>query len=137
MKIKITIYGKPIAKKRPRFFRRGNFVGTYNAQEMEEGFWMLEAKQQIKQKLNGPVVLNAGFFFGPLKSWSKKKRLEVDNGWQPPHSKKPDLDNLIKFVKDCLNGLAWDDDSQVCKIEALKCYDKIARTDIEIMELKQ
>jgi Holliday junction resolvase RusA-like endonuclease len=31
----ITIPGKPIAKKRPRFARRGKFVTTYNDQQTE------------------------------------------------------------------------------------------------------
>ena len=133
--IEFTIYGKPIAKKRPRFFRRGDFVGTYNPQETEEGLWMLEAKQQIPEKLEGALSLKAGFFFPPLKSWSKKMKTDVENGSNPLHIKKPDLDNLLKFVKDCLNGLAWNDDSQVCKIEAVKCYDRLTRTDIVIKEL--
>lgn len=36
------------------------------------------------------------------------------------HTKKPDLDNLIKFTKDCLNGVAWHDDSQVVEYGAMK-----------------
>ena len=135
--IEFTIYGKPIAKKRPRFFRRGDFVGTYNPQETEEGLWMLEAKQQIPEKLEGALSLKAGFFFPPLKSWSKKMKTDVENGSNPLHIKKPDLDNLLKFVKDCLNGLAWNDDSQVCKIEAIKCYARLTRTDIIIKEYKK
>lgn len=30
-----------------------------------------------------------------------------------PHTGRPDLDNLVKAVKDALSGLAWRDDSQV------------------------
>jgi len=37
--------------------------------------------------------------------------------------KKPDTDNCLKFVLDCLTGLAYTDDSQVCSIDAMKCYD--------------
>lgn len=49
-----------------------------------------------------------------------------------PHTKKPDLDNLVKFAKDCLNGVAWQDDSQVCELEAWKAYDEKPRTEIII-----
>lgn len=31
------------------------------------------------------------------------------------HTVKPDLDNIVKSIKDALNGVAWRDDSQVCK----------------------
>ena len=34
--------------------------------------------------------------------------------------RKPDLDNYIKWVSDCLNGLAFPDDSQVTTIVASK-----------------
>ena len=46
------------------------------------------------------------------------------------HTKKPDLDNLIKFVKDCANGILWHDDSQVVTIEAAKLYSEEPETRI-------
>ena len=128
--MKIIIYGKTIAKKRPRFFRRGDFVGTYNAQETEEGRWILDARPQIPNKLDGGIFLKCRFVFSYPKAMSKKNRVSAQ------HIIKPDLDNLLKFVKDCLNGLAWHDDCQVLKIEAIKFYDSDgsgARTEIEIL----
>ncbi len=42
------------------------------------------------------------------KSWSKKKKAEM---YLKPHQSTPDLDNLIKSVKDCLlkedSGVWW------------------------------
>ena len=32
----------------------------------------------------------------------------------------PDLDNLIKAVSDALNGVAYEDDSQVVEMQAVK-----------------
>ena len=119
--MEITIPGKPIAKKRPRFFRRGNFVGTYNSQETEEGRWQLLAKSQIPSLMDGPISLTCAFAMPIPKSASKKFRSDASSNLLP-HTKKPDLDNLIKFVKDCLNGLAWQDDSQVSKLQAYKYY---------------
>ena len=36
---------------------------------------------------------------------------------------KPDVDNLAKFVLDSLNGVLYDDDSQVVTLNATKMYD--------------
>jgi len=129
--MRITIPGKPIAKKRPRFSRRGKFVVTYNDQETEEGRWILEAKRQIDRVIEGPVIAHMRFYMPIPKSMAKRDCALVDAG-QYYHTKKPDLDNLVKFAKDCLNGYAWRDDSQVVKLTALKVYAREPRTEIEI-----
>jgi len=128
----IVIPGKPISKARPRFFRKGKFVGTYNTQITEEGRWILEAKEQLKElkePLGGPVCLYATFLFPCPKSIPKKLRLELEagNDHQVPHCKKLDIDNLLKFVKDCLNGVAWLDDKQIVEVHAAKNYTLDAR----------
>ena len=135
--IQITIPGKPIAKKRPRFYRRGKFVGTYNDQETEEGKWMWEAKQQIPgEPLVGPIQIEIIFKMPVTKAWSKRQLKSLSeynhNVW---HIKKPDLDNLVKFCKDCLTGLAWKDDSQVSFIGAKKIYGLKSETIIRISSL--
>ena len=133
--MRITIKGNPIAKKRPRFARRGNFVKTYNDQQTEEGRWLWEAMPQITKKFTGAVKLTVSFCFNRPKSHygtgKNSKRLKVNA--PVSHTKKPDLDNLVKFVKDCLNGQAWDDDAQVCKLFATKEYGD-AKTIIYIQE---
>jgi len=48
--INLKVYGVPIAKKRPRFARRGKFVTTYNDQETEEGKFLLFIREQWKQE---------------------------------------------------------------------------------------
>lgn len=138
MQIDIQIDGKPIAKKRPRFVRRGKFVGTYNCQTTEEGRWILEAKSQLTQIPSipyGPVDLICEFAMPIPSGMRKKDRDAVENFKKVPHIKKPDLDNLIKFVKDCLNGLAWHDDSQVCEISARKYYGKKPYTFIRLKSM--
>jgi Holliday junction resolvase RusA-like endonuclease len=61
-----------------------------------------------------------------------KNRNKLKSASPEWHSKKPDLDNLVKFVKDCLNGIAWKDDAQVVTLAATKKYDENPRTMIEI-----
>ena len=43
-----------------------------------------------------------------------------------------DVDNLAKAVLDALNGLAWDDDGQVCILTGRKSYDNEPSTEITI-----
>ena len=133
MNITILIPGAPIAKKRPRFFRRGNFVGTYNCQDTEEGKWKWE---MLRQKGDLPTIetaihLTCRFFMPIPASISKKKRAEYE-GCAVPHTKKPDLDNLVKFVKDCANAVLWRDDSQVTTLTASKAYHPTPGTEITV-----
>ena len=37
----------------------------------------------------------------------------------------PDLDNIVKSVCDALNGIAYFDDSQICKLSIHKYYAKV------------
>ena len=51
------------------------------------------------------------------------------------HIDDPDIDNLIKFVFDALNGIFWKDDKYIAKLSASKMYGEEPRTVIEIEEL--
>jgi len=75
--LELTIPGKPIAKKRPRFFRRGKFVGTYNEQQTEEGRWQLMAQSQIKETVptGTPIALVCMFYMPIPKSKQRKTAL--------------------------------------------------------------
>ena len=50
----------------------------------------------------------------------------------PLHTKRPDVDNLLKLVKDALTGLMWVDDRQVQIGGCFKIYSHKPRTEIEI-----
>ena len=47
---------------------------------------------------------------------SRPRRVEYE-----PDTFKPDADNIAKLVLDALNGTAWADDTQVTRLEVLKC----------------
>src|SRR3990172_5516871 len=133
---RLLVHGCPIAKKRPRFARRGKFVMTYNSQETEEGRFLFEIKQQWKRDpLTGAIELRAEFYMPIPKSTSKKKTLSMI-AREIKHTKKPDLDNCLKFIKDCLNQTVWIDDSQVFKVQAEKIYSDKPRTIIFVQEIK-
>lgn len=51
--------------------------------------------------------------------------------------KKPDCDNIIKVICDALNGLAYHDDSQVCRVYFEKTYAQIPCVKVEIKAIKE
>lgn len=131
----IYIKGKPIAKKRPRFARRGKHVTTYNDQETEEGRTFLQIMQQYKDKpIRRPVhitmvfnILRPKSHFGTGKNENKVK----DSAPLFPVTK-PDVDNYIKFYLDVMNEHVYLDDSQVTSVAAAKSYNLEAFTLITI-----
>jgi Holliday junction resolvase RusA-like endonuclease len=124
----IIIPGKPIPLKRPRHFMRGGKSLTWNSQSA--------LQQQIRTVVKAQTLLHEGplsvhiLFCLPIpKSASKVKTSTMNNS---PHTHKPDIDNLIKFVLDVLNGIAFDDDRQVSEIIAHKMWSNTPRTEITI-----
>lgn len=79
--------------------------------------------------ITGPVVLQARFLFARPKSHYRAGDPSKGLTRQAPadHSQKPDLDNLLKAVKDALtNAGIWKDDAQVYRELASKDW---ARSD--------
>lgn len=120
----ITIPGKPIPLKR----HRHSHNKTYDPQKKEKLAYGLLIKKAFNQEpLHGPLALNLYFSFKAPKKTPKKQSLPF------PHHKRPDLDNLIKFILDASNTILYHDDSQIVSITALKVYDKIDQTVIQLL----
>lgn len=60
------------------------------------------------------------------------RSMEEDEINKMPHCRKPDLDNMIKYILDCGNQILWNDDSEIFKITAEKVWSKKPRTEITI-----
>lgn len=134
--IEITIPGEPIAKKRPRFARRGKFVTTYNDQETEEGKFIAQVLHQIQghKILDAPLSVDLFFFrsrpkahYGTGRNAGKLKASAPK--WP---TAKPDVDNYIKFTLDCLNEILWRDDALVVTTKAIKAYAETPKTIIQV-----
>lgn len=81
------------------------------------------------------ISVKALFVFPPLKSFSKKKLKEIEEGKIFYKSTKPDLaDNLMKGTMDALNGIAFIDDSLISKVEREKIYGLIPRIELETLK---
>ena len=133
--LEIIVKGKPIAKARPRFARRGKFVVTYNNQQTEEGRFLFEVqKQWARPPIEGPLKVRCSFEMPIPKSTSKKKTWAMIKD-EIKHTKKPDVDNLLKFTIDCLIGVIFKDDSQIIYLAGGKFYSEEPKTLIIIEEV--
>jgi Holliday junction resolvase RusA-like endonuclease len=123
------IIGIPKAQGRPRFARMGAFVKTYDPKDSRQ-YKDNVAAQIVAQSpvfVEGAVQVEMGFFLPRPKTLPKKVVF---------HTKKPDLDNLIKGTKDAMKGIVWRDDSQVVMIQAVKMYiDGQPRVEITVREV--
>uniref|UniRef100_A0A6M3JAY5 Putative endodeoxyribonuclease n=1 Tax=viral metagenome TaxID=1070528 RepID=A0A6M3JAY5_9ZZZZ len=129
--IQITIEGRPVAQARPRFFRRGKIVGTYSGQAKDKKAWISQAILQIKGHLEGPLAVSMVFLM-PIPKGTSKKNVDAMLDCKIHHTKKPDIDNLGKWVLDCLNGIAYQDDSQIIHLASRKLYGTAPKTMISI-----
>lgn len=137
----IEVPGQPIAKKRHRDSKNG---GKYNPSAADEKRILQCAKDQIDgvPMILGAVDLRVDFIFERPKSHFRSGRYSKLLKETSPqyHVSKPDLDNLVKLVKDALNGFMWNDDSQVnyevCEKRYKGKHDEIvgAKTIIRVYE---
>lgn len=122
---KIETNSIPHPKARPRFRAMqsksgGSFVKTYKPQSdsLAEREYLLEAARQIPFQFEPHTPLKVHIEF----RLPTPKSRERTTHYGDPHVIKPDLDNLIKFILDCLNGRAWHDDAQIFSLESWKMY---------------
>lgn len=99
----------PTAKGRPRVMRKG----TYTPDKT------VDAEERIKWHLRQLGAIPSG------KALSVKLWFQVKPPVKIKHKypvTRPDLDQYVKLVLDAGNGLLWEDDSQIVKLEAHKVY---------------
>ncbi|WP_233212337.1 RusA family crossover junction endodeoxyribonuclease [Collimonas sp. PA-H2] len=114
-----------MAKGRPRFARVGKGVKAYTpvktATYEQQVSWAAKAAMRGSSPLAGPVELYVILYMQIPASYSKTKRANAISGDLRPTGK-PDLDNVVKGIKDACSNIVWGDDSQVVRIVASKHY---------------
>ncbi len=128
--IKLTVPGEPVSKARPRVTRYGTYTPekTKNYETLVKELYFVKHKQTL---FEGELKINIKAYFRIPKSASKKKRAEMISGKIRP-TKRPDIDNVIKSITDSLNGVAYDDDSQIVLVVAEKYWSEEPRVEIEL-----
>jgi Holliday junction resolvase RusA-like endonuclease len=106
---------------------------AFNPRQPEREYYQWQIKAQYNQSLplSGPLRVYYSFYRQIPKSASKMRTTQMLNGMMHPITR-PDLDNYNKFLSDCLNGIVWEDDSQVVELNAKKLYGEKEKTLIRI-----
>ena len=135
--IKIQLEGNPIAWARPGIVRtkKTNIVYDRQRKEKEQVRWQMRG-QIPEEMLTVPLKVVLIFRMPIPKSTSGVMRREMVNGVFH-HSKKPDIDNLSKFILDTMNGFVYKDDSQISSLSADKIYSDNPGTLIHITPLSR
>ena len=139
----------PIPASRPRVTRYATFY-TKSYTKYRKLIYPLVKSMRI-QKEKGAVQIDIVFYMPIPKSWNdvlrtmygsgvennmksirKNQKSIFENKYCPTGA---DVDNLAKALLDALNGIAFDDDSQVAIINIQKRYSNNPRTEFKIKEV--
>jgi Holliday junction resolvase RusA-like endonuclease len=137
--ISITINGNPKPQARPRFVKRNSFVTVYDKSKQDKKDFLTETDEVSPlEPFESPTSVEIVFAFKRPKAHygSGRNANKLKPSAPKFHTKKPDIDNLQKFVFDALNGVFWKDDSYIDEVVARKCWSEVGEgyTSVKITE---
>jgi Holliday junction resolvase RusA-like endonuclease len=140
--MKFILPGDPIAKARHRSFIANNRqIRTYDRQGSEKAFAITLIGHQMHElgykMLNGPLSVDIQCHLNAKLGASEAISNLREWGYSDPPCKKPDLDNIYKFILDIGNNLIWQDDRQIVQLSGKKIYAKTPCTIITVTEIKE
>ncbi len=149
---KITIHGEPRALQRHRTTIRSGVQKQYDpqakqkvitrkymwAEKLRENWpsgvdsvtWPFISENNMENLTSAYIrgfdlIINFYCYCRPC-----QRKLSEEDINKIPHTQKPDLDNMIKYILDCGNGILWHDDSEIYRIRAEKMWSRKPRTEI-------
>lgn len=131
-RIYFRVDGEPVSKGRPRMTRDGRAYTPARTHKAEAFVRSCYEKKygHFQFPEDVPLELRAIFYLR-----IPKTRYDLVDGQYC--TKHIDTDNLLKLVSDALNGAAYDDDSQIVKINAEKRWSHDPHTEIEVIDISE
>lgn len=115
---KIIFKIEPVPASRPRVTRWGtHYLPKYDQFKQDMAKLLMGKRTEYTE----PLKIEMTFYLTIPKSYSKKKRDEMD-GTYCPHV--ADIDNLEKAVYDAMNGVVFKDDKQIVDHHVRKIWCK-------------
>ena len=144
MIVNLSVLGEPMGKQRPRATFVAGHATIYTpkkTQGYEARFASAYGEKYPNQEpIQGAIRVTINAFFALSKADfnskgepNKKGTAKLQGEMLP--TKKPDCDNVAKAVLDGLNGVAFQDDSQVVSLLISKSYSLRPRVEVAIEEI--
>lgn len=142
--IYFIVEGRVQPKERPKVYRNPH-TGQVHAvtpkktkvYEEQVRTAYVEACEGEKVFFEGAIEMIVNIYVEVPKSTRKLSREAMILGFIRPTVKNGDVDNLFKAISDSLNGVAYNDDSQIVDAQIRKFYGKQARAEITIREVNE
>lgn len=134
MNIFFEIPGIIQPQERPRFSTYGGHVRTVDpikSRDFKHFVKMIASEHAPAALIETEIRLFVDIYRPIPKSFSKKNRAEAIAGQLRP-TKKPDLDNLVKGIKDGMSKVIWYDDSQIVDMTVRKFYSENPRAVVKV-----
>lgn len=125
--LNVHVFGLPVPQARPRAFQTSaGRIRMYDPATCKD--WKRTVLAQVlpakpPAPAEGPLVMDLVFELPRPKSAPKRV--------QHPTTR-PDLDNLLKAIKDALRGVVYRDDSQIVALTATKKYGEAPGVSIRV-----
>lgn len=116
-----TIQYEPVSLKRHRHRLTG---GTYDPSKKEKDEFVNMINDMPSEKMTNPIKCGLNFYCKRPKSHYKTgKNSHILKETSPKYNtNNKDLDNMVKFILDALNGKLYIDDCQIVEINCKKLY---------------
>ena len=127
-----TIQVSPIAWQRAGVNTKYSEPKFYDKQTHDKIAYGLYLQQQhgTTPPFKGPLQVDIEFYL-PIPKIKARRGSHIIF-----HDKKPDIDNLLKFLFDSCNKIIFTDDALISKLSVVKLYDKNPRTQLTIKDLE-
>ena len=119
--IHFTVKGQPLPWQRAGRNGKRTFNTSRNTNAKSAIAWEAKAAMGNRKPIEGPVRMRLAFLFDWPKSYTKTRR-RACYGNMVDSKRFGDIDNLSKSILDGLNGIAFEDDSQVAELHASKFF---------------
>lgn len=137
-----VVDGKVQPKQRPKVYRN-KYTGQVHAMtprktvEYEEKVRCAYLEECGRTKFEGAIQMVVNVYVRIPSGTSKKNFNAMVSGEIRPTKKNGDVDNLFKAISDSLNGIAYDDDSQIVEAIIRKFYAPFDKAEITIREVRK
>lgn len=128
--MEFRVDGNPVAQARARAFTRPGVKGVRFYDPATSKSWKQAVACVAHARMRGLGLFPYKDAVKLTVHFDMKSPKDRGPNWQ--HTRKPDLDNLLKAVKDALKGVCWVDDSQVTEIFCTKSYSLAGKEGVTI-----